>query len=51
VRTLLISYGVEGSRVQTISYGEEVPLDLGHDESAWAKNRRAHFSAMAGAGN
>ncbi len=49
VRALLISYGVDAGRVQTISYGEEVPLDLGHDETAWARNRRTHFSAMGGA--
>lgn len=49
VRALLISYGVAAGRVQTISYGEEVPLDLGHDETAWARNRRAHLSAMGGA--
>lgn len=39
----LISVGVPESRLSTISYGEERPLDSGHDEGAWAKNRRAHF--------
>ena len=29
--------------MKTISYGEEKPLDPGHNEAAWAKNRRAHF--------
>ena len=38
----LTSYGIGGSRVTTISYGKERPFDTGHDESAWAKNRRAH---------
>ncbi len=43
VKNYLISLGVEGDRLYTISYGEELPLDPGHDETAWAKNRRAHF--------
>jgi peptidoglycan-associated lipoprotein len=29
--------------IKTITYGKECPLDPGHDEEAWAKNRRAHF--------
>ncbi len=48
VRDTLVSLGVPSSRVETISYGEEVPLDQGHDESAWVKNRRVHFSAFSG---
>ena len=39
----LVSLGVDGARIQTISYGEERPFDQGHDEAAWSKNRRAHF--------
>lgn len=39
----LVSIGVNPSRVSTISYGEERPLDPGHNETAWAKNRRVHF--------
>jgi peptidoglycan-associated lipoprotein len=39
----LSDLGVEKERIKTISYGEEMPLDNGHDEEAWAKNRRAHF--------
>jgi peptidoglycan-associated lipoprotein len=35
--------GIPGSRMQTLSYGEERPLDPGHDEAAWAKNRRVDF--------
>jgi peptidoglycan-associated lipoprotein len=38
----LVSYGIPGGRVTTISYGKERPFDNGHEESAWAKNRRAH---------
>lgn len=37
------SYGVPVDRITWISYGEEKPFDLGHDEAAWAKNRRAHM--------
>ncbi len=40
----LRSLGVKGDQVATISYGEELPLDPGHDENAWSKNRRSHFS-------
>ena len=38
-----INLGVDASRMKTISYGEERPLDPGSNEDAWAKNRRAHF--------
>jgi peptidoglycan-associated lipoprotein len=39
----LVSLGIESNRISTISYGEERPFDPGHNEDAWAKNRRAHF--------
>lgn len=39
----LVTLGVPASRLSTISYGEEKPADPGHDEAAWAKNRRAEF--------
>jgi peptidoglycan-associated lipoprotein len=38
----LISLGISSDRISTISYGEERPSDPGHNEEAWAKNRRAH---------
>src|SRR4030043_276005 len=38
----LISLGISPDRISTISYGEERPLDPGHHEEAWAKNRRGH---------
>ncbi|MEY4667489.1 MAG: hypothetical protein RL518_188 [Pseudomonadota bacterium] len=44
VKGALVAAGVSGSRIDTISYGEEIPLAPGHDEAAWAKNRRAHFA-------
>ncbi len=45
VKNELMALGISSSRLDTISYGEEVPLDPGHDESAWEQNRRVHFSA------
>lgn len=40
-KNYLISLGVDGSRINTISYGKERPVALGSDEAAWARNRRA----------
>lgn len=42
-KSFLVKAGVEASRLETVSFGEERPFDPGHDEAAWAKNRRAHF--------
>ena len=39
----LRSLGVASSRISTVSYGEELPVDPAHNEEAWAKNRRDHF--------
>ena len=39
----LATLGVDASRIRTVSYGEERPFDPGHDDAAWAKNRRAHL--------
>ena len=44
VNDYLTSYGIQGSRLSTISYGEEKPAMEGHDESSWSKNRRAEFT-------
>src|SRR5437870_12689418 len=46
VREDLISQGVDGSRIQTVSFGLEMPADSGHNESAWAKNRRAEIGVI-----
>ena len=43
VRESLITQGVDGNRIQTVSFGLEMPADPGHDEAAWAKNRRAEI--------
>ena len=39
----LIRLGVDPAQISIISYGEERPADSGHDEAAWAKNRRDQF--------
>ena len=43
----LADLGVDEARIEPISYGKERPLDPGHNEDAWAKNRRAHFSVIS----
>jgi len=40
----LVNLGVDGTLLETMSYGKERPVDPGHNEQAWAKNRRAHFA-------
>ena len=47
VATYLVSLGIAPDRLRTVSYGKEFPFDPGHDESAWSKNRRAHFVITA----
>ena len=46
-KNYLISLGVLRDRISTISYGKERPLDPGHNEEAWAKNRRAHIVVLS----
>jgi peptidoglycan-associated lipoprotein len=46
-RAYLVSLGISADRLRTVSYGKEFPFDPGHDESAYAKNRRAHFVITA----
>ena len=43
MRDALVASGIEASRIRTVSYGKERPFALGHDESAWNLNRRAHL--------
>jgi len=45
-RSYLVDLGIESSRLSTISYGEERPFEMGHDETAWHENRRAHFRVV-----
>jgi peptidoglycan-associated lipoprotein len=48
VRQFLTGFGLSESRFSIVSFGEERPLSQGHDESAWARNRRAQFVITAG---
>ena len=41
-KNYLVSLGISADRISTITFGKEKPLDPGHHEEAWAKNRRAH---------
>lgn len=42
-RNYLVTLGIEASRLEVISFGEEKPAAEGHDESAWSRNRRVEF--------
>jgi peptidoglycan-associated lipoprotein len=43
VKTFLVDMGIRTDRLKTMSYGEERPVVKGHNETAWAQNRRAEF--------
>jgi peptidoglycan-associated lipoprotein len=43
LRESLINLGVPAERMRTISYGKDRPLEMGHNEEAWSKNRRGEF--------
>ncbi|MGH7520457.1 MAG: peptidoglycan-associated lipoprotein Pal [Gemmatimonadales bacterium] len=47
----LVSHGIDASRIETQSWGEERPQVDGHDESAWSQNRRAEFEVTSGGDN
>ena len=47
IRDYLVQLGVDVKSVQDKSYGEEKPAVIGHDESAWSKNRRGEFAVYA----
>ena len=42
-KSYLVGLGIDGNLLETVSYGKERPVDPGHNEAAWAKNRRAHI--------
>ncbi len=44
IKTFMANAGISASRLSTVSYGEERPVDFANNERAWAKNRRAHFN-------
>ena len=48
VKSYLVQYGIDASRLNVISYGEEKPSQTGHEESDWAKNRRDEFKVSFG---
>ena len=43
----LVGLGIDASRISTISYGKERPVDSGHSEAAWGKNRRCEFKIVS----
>ena len=45
-REYLMAHGIAGTRIETISYGKDRPIDPGTDETAWAKNRNAITSVQ-----
>jgi peptidoglycan-associated lipoprotein len=47
VRKALTLYGVKGTQIEAVSFGEERPKASGHDEPAWAQNRRADIAYSA----
>jgi peptidoglycan-associated lipoprotein len=47
----LVSHGIDASRIETQSWGEERPLVDGHDENAWSQNRRDEFEPISGGDN
>jgi peptidoglycan-associated lipoprotein len=49
VREFLVGQGVSGSRIETLSYGKEKPIDGGSSEDSWAKNRNARTAITDGA--
>jgi peptidoglycan-associated lipoprotein len=49
IRDFLVAHGVTPSRIATISYGKERPIDPGSDEAAWARNRNGHTVITTGA--
>ena len=49
IREFLVAHGVDGGRVETVSYGKERPIDPGTGEEAWSHNRNGHTAITAGA--
>jgi peptidoglycan-associated lipoprotein len=45
-KSYLVSHGIDASRIETISNGEEHPIDPGHNEEAWAMNRNDQFTVL-----
>ena len=47
-KNYLVSHGIDASRIETASFGEERPVAMGHDEDSWAQNRRDEFEITSG---
>ncbi|MBP2647577.1 MAG: hypothetical protein H6Q77_1201 [Gemmatimonadetes bacterium] len=47
----LVSKGIDGGRIETVSFGEERPVVQGETEAAWAQNRNDQFTLTAGGSN
>ena len=48
IKTFFIDYGIDRSRISTVSYGKLRPLDKGNNETAWARNRRGESIITSG---
>ncbi len=48
VKDYLVGFSIDESRLEIVSMGEDQPQDVGHDDAAWAKNRRAGFTITSG---
>jgi peptidoglycan-associated lipoprotein len=46
VKSYLVAQGIAENRIQTISFGKDKPLDPGHDEAAWSRNRNAYSNII-----
>jgi peptidoglycan-associated lipoprotein len=49
IKDFLVAHGVSASRIETVSFGKEKPIDGGATEEAYAKNRNGHTAITAGA--
>ncbi|MDZ4761639.1 MAG: peptidoglycan-associated lipoprotein Pal [Alphaproteobacteria bacterium] len=49
VASYLSSLGVTMTRIETVSFGKDKPINAGHDEAAWSQNRNAHTNVVSGA--
>ena len=47
-KDFLVGFGIDASRIETVSFGEDRPLVRASNEQAWAQNRRAEFTVIAG---
>ncbi|MDZ4862582.1 MAG: peptidoglycan-associated lipoprotein Pal [Gemmatimonadota bacterium] len=51
VKSYLGNKGIAATRLEVVSYGEERPVSMGHDEDSWFQNRRAEFEVTTGGSN